>query len=179
MSYRFCLSLGKDISKLHCFIGSLPPHLTNFFDSYGTSPDWLGEFLVRSTGKPLRQLFVENISQPLDISQSHLDTWLSPALESNFSQFHIRVAEKTYVQSPFKPYSTEGAPPPGHACYASGCMYGTFPAYIKILQAVLGKDKRLLRKETWNRAIIDDIGPRGIKLPVPEWKSPDPRFSLE
>lgn len=83
------------------------------------------------------------------------------------------------MQSPFRPYSTENAPPPGHACYASACMYGSLPAYLKVLQAVLRRDTRLLRSETWIRAIVDDIGPRGLKVPIPEWKSPDPRFSVE
>ncbi|GJJ07880.1 hypothetical protein Clacol_002086 [Clathrus columnatus] len=146
---------------------------------YGTSPDWIGQFLVRATGKTFRQLFIENILQPLDIPLTEMDTWLSPTLESNFSQFHIRLGEKTYMQSPFKPYSTEHAPPPGHGCYASACMYGNLPAYLRVLRAVLKKDIRLLQKETWNRAIVDDLGPRGLKLPVPEWITPDPRFSLD
>ena len=43
----------------------------------------------------------------------------------------------------------------GCAHFASACVYATVDAYVKVLQAVLRQDEKLLQKSTWQEAMKD------------------------
>lgn len=137
---------------------------------YGSSCDWVVQFIERESRKSLRQLFKEIIFEPLGLPPSEIDTWLSPSLREGLAGMHIRAPEKGFINIPFSLYTAKDRPPEGKSCSA-GCIFASLQTYAKLLQAVLNHDPRILSEEVWKTAIKDDLTDRGIKVPRPEWKS--------
>jgi methyl acetate hydrolase len=157
-------------------------HLFSLFalnTSYSCSTDWLGQFAVRSSGKSLRQLFIDVIFEPLRLPPSEADIWISPALTETKADLHIRDPHAGFTPVPFPVWATEGPPPEGKAYFAPGCLFASQQAYAKILQAVLNQDPRILSAGVWQTAIKDDLKARGINIPKPEWKSTMLDWSME
>ncbi|GJJ08215.1 hypothetical protein Clacol_002424 [Clathrus columnatus] len=127
--------------------------------SYGISTDWLGQFVVRGTGKHLRQLFQEILFEPLKISPA--DLWLSPELSTHKAVMYVRNKNSPYKFQNFTLdiYSAEDGPEEGMAYSADGGLNASLQAYAQILQAVVNRDPRIMSATTWELAFKDDFGP--------------------
>ncbi|GJJ08214.1 hypothetical protein Clacol_002422 [Clathrus columnatus] len=138
---------------------------------YGFSTDWLGQFVVRGTGKHLRQLFQEILFEPLKISPA--DLWLSPELSTHKAEMHVRNKDSPYKfeKVPFDIYSAEDGPEEGMAYIAEAGLNASLQAYAQILQAVVNRDPKIMSATTWELAFKDDFGPRGVKVTRPDIKS--------
>jgi len=141
---------------------------------------------VRATGRNLRQLFRDIFFDPLGIKPSELDLHLSPAIAPNVRPIHVRNANSDardpamrFDATDAMIYHTAGQPPPGKAYYAGGCLFGNAQGYAKVLQAVLRKDPKILKRTTWDMAFADDFAERGIKVPRPLYKTSSPFFSSD
>ncbi|GJJ08914.1 hypothetical protein Clacol_003134 [Clathrus columnatus] len=143
---------------------------------YGFSTDWLGQFVIRGTGKHLRRLFQEILFEPLDISPA--DLWLSPELLTHKADMHIRNKDSPYKfeKIPFDLYSAEDGPEEGMAYIAEAGLNASLQAYARILQAVVNKDPKIMSPATWELAMRDDFGPRGVKVTRPDIKSMNERM---
>ncbi|GJJ08213.1 hypothetical protein Clacol_002421 [Clathrus columnatus] len=138
---------------------------------YGYSTEWLGQFVVRGTGKHLRQLFHEIVFEPLKISPA--DLWLSPELSAHKAEMHVRNKDSPYKFQKiiFDIYSAEDGPGEGMAYIAGAGLNASLQAYAQILQAVVNRDPKIMSPTTWELALKDDFGPRGVKVTRPDFKS--------
>ncbi|KAF8316591.1 beta-lactamase/transpeptidase-like protein [Clavulina sp. PMI_390] len=150
---------------------------------YGYSPDWLSQWLVRSTGRNLRELINNFILKPLEIPLTECDVHLRDDMLGNMSGVYQRTDD---AQNPFKPddysrrfFTCEGMPPPGYAHLASVPLMASSQAYSVFLQATLKHDVRLLSESMWTLAEGDALAGTNIKLPVPRISTALPAMSHE
>lgn len=145
--------------------------------SYGPSADWVGQFVVRSTGKNLRVLLHDYIFKPLDISTAEIDAALTTAITSRLSTLYLKLPEDKFQALDLPLYSEEGDPAPGFTHNASIPVWTSTQAFSKILQAIVRHDPKLLSEATWRLAEQDALEDTGIKMPVPRDKSVTPTFN--
>ncbi|GJJ07864.1 hypothetical protein Clacol_002070 [Clathrus columnatus] len=145
--------------------------------TYATSPDWIALFLTRATGKSLRTLYQEHVKEPLGIPKDDFDVFRSPEIERKLADIYVRTPTGDFFKVDLVPYATEDIPPPGYMVYASGAFWGTSTSFALFIQALLREDTRLLSKAVWDIATVDDIGPRGIRVPSPEMPYANPMIS--
>ncbi|KAF8316593.1 beta-lactamase/transpeptidase-like protein [Clavulina sp. PMI_390] len=150
---------------------------------YSCSADWLAQWLVRSTGRNLRELINTYIVEPLGISVSEFDCHLRDNMIRNMSGVYSRT-EDTHNRFkrddfPRELFTCEGTPPPGYAYLASGPIMSSTQAYSVLLQAALKHDTRILSEETWSLAEGDALAGTNIKIPVPRVPTVLPTMACE
>lgn len=95
---------------------------------YGVGAEWLGQWIVRSTGKNLRRLCKDLVFEPLELDASEID--LVPL--NNNSDIHVRGSgESQFVKVPFElPVPADGwNPEQGGTWLGSGPVISTLQAY--------------------------------------------------
>ncbi|KAF8311387.1 beta-lactamase/transpeptidase-like protein [Clavulina sp. PMI_390] len=148
----------------------------------GVTLHWLGQWIVRSTGRNLRELLATYIFEPLGIPSSECDSAITEAISEHLLVPYSKTGDPSnpFKVNPRSLYNCLGTPPPGYAHFASAPIISSTQAYCKLLQAVLRHDKRLLREESsWVFAEGDALGKMGIRLPVPRVPSVLPWMACE
>lgn len=110
---------------------------------YQPSPDWLGQFVTRLTGKNLPTLLRELILAPIGATEDEMTIQNSKIKGKEISGFHVRGPGgdqgPEYINIPFGIYQSESDDPPeGQAHFASAALYTTVPLYASFLRAVSG-----------------------------------------
>ena len=59
-------------------------------------------------------------------------------------------------------------PEEGKAYVAEAGLHCTLQGYARLLQAALSRDKRIMSKETWEKAFKDDFEERGLQVTIPD-----------
>lgn len=102
-----------------------------------------------------------------------MDLWFSPEISRKMADYHIRDDDSPYkfkkFELPFKLYAPETLGE-GMVYSAETGLYASAQAFVKVLQAVINKDSRILSPSTWELSFKDDFGPRGLKVSRPDVK---------
>lgn len=143
---------------------------------YSLATAWVGIFAERATGKTLPTLFREIILNPLGIPRTETGLWLPSECHSRRSTIYQKNRTSPELAERFTPISPELYFPPGEdsveegkAAMGDGGIVTTCRSYVKILQAILNEDPRILSAEHWKMATRDDLKERGMGVPYPEW----------
>ncbi|KAF8316592.1 beta-lactamase/transpeptidase-like protein [Clavulina sp. PMI_390] len=189
-----------DAQMFFPFDGSVPlkkPFITGLIDAftvpavvepgtkvqYGSSTDWLGQWLVRSTGCNLREIINSYILEPLKIPAAECDVHLRGDMLENMSSVYFRTGDPQnrfqVDHSPPSQFTCEGMPPAGYAHLASIPLMASTQAYSILLQAVLKHDIRLMSEEMWTLAEEDALAGTDIKIPVPRVPTALPNVACE
>ncbi|GJJ11941.1 hypothetical protein Clacol_006179 [Clathrus columnatus] len=129
----------------------------------------LAQFVVRSTGKNLRALYREYILGSLSLSSKETDLWFPAHIKDHIAGLHMKSQNSPngYITINMPIYTKEDNLEEGYAYPAEGSLFASFRAFVPILQAMLRHDERLLKKETWEKVMKDDLKDRGIVPPRP------------
>ncbi|GJJ11939.1 hypothetical protein Clacol_006177 [Clathrus columnatus] len=68
-------------------------------------------------------------------------------------------------------YIREDGPEEGHAYPPEGMLWTSIRAFVPLLQAMLGRDERILKSEIWERVTKDDLKDRGVIVHNPYMES--------
>lgn len=128
--------------------------------NYGVSLGWVGLLVEAASGLMLLEYFQKYIFDPLGLKDFCFNLDKRPDLEARFVKQTFR-EESGELQTRYSSYP-RNAP----SEYGGGGLMGSAREYFKIVVAVLNKDQRLLKKETYDSMdesqVSDPQGPMKI-----------------
>ncbi|GAA6000617.1 hypothetical protein JCM10207_004578 [Rhodosporidiobolus poonsookiae] len=139
---------------------------------YGSSGGFLALFIIRKTGKNLRQAMHDIVLSPLGCQPDTVDAFITPAMRSHLAAVDTRnPVDGSFAALPyaFETPQWEGEPPEGFIHVPDAPLYGKVPAYAEVLRAILvsrgAAPASILSPEMWKRATDDDLKLRGLSTP--------------
>ncbi|GAA6000657.1 hypothetical protein JCM10207_004596 [Rhodosporidiobolus poonsookiae] len=136
---------------------------------YGSSGGFLALFIIRKTGKNLRQAMHDLVLSPLGCKPNTVDAFITPAMRSHLAAVDTRnPVDGSFAALPsaFEIPQWEGEPPEGFLHVADAPLYGKVPAYAEVLRAILvnggSAPASILSPEMWKKATDDDLKLRGL-----------------
>ncbi|KAK4699941.1 hypothetical protein P7C70_g6313, partial [Phenoliferia sp. Uapishka_3] len=154
---------------------------------YGCSTDWIGRFVERLSHLTLQEAYQTLVFDPLGISRGELCLFRSKEMDLNRARVSMKIGESFDDSMPFDTPQFDGAPPVGFAEFATAGLWGTVPAYARILESLVHgtapphryltsdtSPKPLISKALWETATSDGLASHGISIRSPVLKTAMP-----
>ncbi|KAG7004437.1 hypothetical protein G7Y79_00025g057230 [Physcia stellaris] len=137
--------------------------------SYGASTDWAGRVVERVTGLSLESYMTTHIWEPLGIRDMtfHLERredLRNRMLGMSFREAFSGKAVFTGAKSWDDPVEDD---------FGGAGVYSSMPDYLKVLQAVLSADRKLLGAETWEEMFRPQLGPAARESMMEQLTDPE------
>ena len=137
--------------------------------SYGASTDWAGRVVERVTGLSLESYMTTHIWEPLGIRDMtfHLERredLRNRMLGMSFREAFSGKAVFTGAKSWDDPVEDD---------FGGAGVYSSMPDYLKVLQAVLSADRKLLGAETWEEMFRPQLSPAARESMMEQLTDPE------
>ena len=124
--------------------------------TYGAGLDWAGLAVERVTGQTLDDYFQEHIWRPLGVDASDVTFWpMKHGLRDRMVDYSPDDPQGLGLPAGLGTDVHQGA----IAAFGGQGLYGTGPAYLKLLESLLRNDGRVLNKATGGRLMQPQLSP--------------------
>ncbi|GAA6000615.1 hypothetical protein JCM10207_004577 [Rhodosporidiobolus poonsookiae] len=142
--------------------------------NYGSSPGYVGLFIIRKSGKTLRRALQDLVLGPLGCEPDTIDAFLTPKMKTTLATIAMRNSEgDSFTPLPFSwdMPQWKDEPPEGFMHVADAPLYGKLDAFARVLRAFLNNTaptaggEPILSPAMWKQATEDDLKLQGLSTP--------------